>query len=86
MVGRPEDRQQELRFDEVHCRDVRLGPLVSKARRQPLDEMLPFPLQNSVRGDDEGSEIRAALPLKTCSLPDLSWSAVGVRLHCRIVK
>ena len=56
MVGRPKDRQRELRSDKVHCRAVRLGPLVSKARCQPLDEVLPFTLQNSVRGDDEGSE------------------------------
>ena len=62
MVGRPQDRQGELRPDKVHCRAVRLGPLVSKARCQPLDEGRPFALQNSVRGDDEGSEIRAALP------------------------
>ena len=62
MVGRPKDRQRELRPDKVHCLAVRLGPLVSKARCQPLDEVLPFTLQNSVRGDDEGSEIRAALP------------------------
>ena len=62
MVGRPKDRQRELRPDKVHCRAVRLGPLLSKARCQPLDEVLPFTLQNSVRGDDEGSEIRAALP------------------------
>ena len=37
MVGRPKDRQRELRPDKVHCRAVRLGPLVSKARCQPLD-------------------------------------------------
>ena len=29
---------------------------------QPLDEVLPFALENSICGDDEGSEIRAALP------------------------
>ena len=26
MVGRPKDRQRELRPDKVHCRAVRLGP------------------------------------------------------------
>ena len=42
MVGRPEDRQRELRPDKVHCRAVRLGPLVSKARCQPLHESAPL--------------------------------------------
>ena len=59
MVGRPEDRQRELRSDKVHCRAVRLGPLVCKARCQLLDEVLPFALQNSVRGNDEGPGVKS---------------------------
>ena len=83
MVGRPKDRQRELRPDKVHCRAVRLGTLVSKARCQPLDEVLPFTLQNSVRGDDEGSEIRSALPASFLVLV-LFCSCQAVKNCCHV--